>query len=142
FDVYDEEGWTLLPNGQILTVDAYVFQYDPLGTNSEVYDPKTGKWSSAGNTPVQLWDSCGGENAASYELGPAVLRPDGTVFATGANGCGAGHTAIYDSRTGTWSAGPDFPNTYDSADGPAALETNGKVLIMVSPGLFKKGAKF
>ncbi len=25
FDVFDEEGWNLLPNGKILTVDAYVF---------------------------------------------------------------------------------------------------------------------
>src|SRR5215471_13130717 len=28
FDVHDEEGWTLLPNKQLLTVDAYVGQYD------------------------------------------------------------------------------------------------------------------
>src|SRR5512133_3768862 len=35
FDVYDEEGWTLLPNRRVLTVDAYVFQYDARGTNSE-----------------------------------------------------------------------------------------------------------
>jgi hypothetical protein len=27
FDVYDEEGWTLLPNGTVLTVDAYVFTF-------------------------------------------------------------------------------------------------------------------
>src|SRR5438093_1807423 len=30
-----EEGWTLLPNGKVLTVDAYVFQYDATGTRSE-----------------------------------------------------------------------------------------------------------
>src|SRR5215510_13050834 len=50
FDVNDEEGWTLLPDGKVLTVDAYVFQYDPAGTNSELYDPVTGTWSSAGST--------------------------------------------------------------------------------------------
>ena len=27
FDVHDEEGWTLLPNKKVLTVDAYVFVY-------------------------------------------------------------------------------------------------------------------
>ena len=112
FDPNDEEGWTLLPNGQVLAVDAYVplggFQYNPLGMNSELYNPASGKWHSAGSTAVQLWDSaanCGGLNAASFELGPAVLRPDGTVFYTGANSCGAGHTATYDSNTGTWTAG-------------------------------------
>src|SRR4029078_8889042 len=59
-DVYDEEGWTLLPNGQLLTVDAYVFQYDANGMNSELYTPSTGTWSSAGSTIRQILDShCG-----------------------------------------------------------------------------------
>ena len=142
FDVYDEEGLTLLPGGNLLTVDAYVFQYDPSGTNSEIYDAASGTWSSAGSTGVQLWDSCGGQNGASYEVGPMVLRPDGTVFATGANGCGAGHTAIFDTKTNTWAPGPDFNGGYGVADGPAALETNGKVIVMASPGVFKTGAKF
>ena len=57
FDVNDEEGWTLLPDGNVLTVDAYVFQYDAAGTNSEIYNTSTGTWSSAGSTVVQLWDS-------------------------------------------------------------------------------------
>jgi hypothetical protein len=102
FDIHDEEGWTLLPNKQVLTVDAYVGQYNPTGTNSEVYNPASGKWHSAGSTVVQLWDSaanCVGLHAASFEVGPAILRPDGTVFYTGSNGCGAGHTAIYNSNT-------------------------------------------
>jgi hypothetical protein len=145
FDVYDEEGWTLLPNRRVLTVDAYVFAYDARGTNSEIYNPASGAWSSAGSTMVQLWDSaahCGGHNHASFEVGPAVLRPDGTVFYTGANRCGAGHTAIYNSITGTWTPGPDFPDSLDIADGPAALEPNGKVLMMTSPGIFNTGSRF
>jgi hypothetical protein len=140
--VNDEEGWTLLPNKQVLTVDCYVFSYDAKGMNSEIYN---GAWSSAGSTIVQLWDSaamCGGKNHASYEIGPAVLRPDGTVFYTGANRCGAGHTAIYNSNSGVWTPGPDFPDSLDIADGPAALEPNGKVLMMASPGIFRTGARF
>ena len=39
FDIHDEEGWTLLPNKKVLTVDAYVGQYDPTGMNFEFYDP-------------------------------------------------------------------------------------------------------
>jgi hypothetical protein len=136
FDINDEEGWTLLPNGKLLTVDAYVFQYDATGTNSEIYNPAKGAWTSAGSTIAQLWDSCGGADAASYEVGPAVLRPDGTVLATGANTCGSGHTAIYNSHTGTWRAGPDFPAAYGVADAPAALEPNGNVLVFSSPSRF------
>jgi hypothetical protein len=71
FDVNDEEGWNLLPNGQVLTVDAYVFSYVADGTNSELYNPSTGAWSSAGSTIVQLWDSaaaCGGQRTRLYLL--------------------------------------------------------------------------
>jgi hypothetical protein len=145
FDLYDEEGMTLLPDGNALDVDAYVSKYDATGMNSEIYDTKSGTWSTAGSTVVQLWDSaanCGGASKATYELGPAVLLPDGTVFATGANSCGAGHTAIYDSSAGTWTPGPDFPGNFDIADGPGALETNGKVLVMASPGYGQVGSKF
>jgi hypothetical protein len=151
FDPNDEEGWNLLPNGKVLAVDAYVplppFPYEPKGTNSELYDPRTGSWSSAGSTIVQLWDSaiaCGGENEATFELGPAVLRPDGTVFYAGSDTCqlsagppptfANGHTAIYNSYSGRWTPGPDFTGGNNIADGPASLEVNGKVLMMASPG--------
>ncbi len=150
FDENDEEGWTLLPGGNVLTVDAYVNSYNGSGMNSELYNPGTGSWTSAGNTGVQLWDSaanCGGSSKASYEVGPAVLRPDGTVFATGANSCGAGHTSIYNVSAGTWTPGPDLgcsgcPSNLDIADGPAALEPSGKVLMMTSPGIFGGGGVF
>ena len=143
FDVHDEEGWTLLPNKKVLTVDAYVFQYDPTGINFELYNPASGKWTSpGGGTRVQLWDSaadCGGRRFASFEVGPAVLMNDGSVFATGANACGAAHTAIY---KGSWKAGPDFPDDLGIADGPAALEPNGKVLMMASPFIFQTPSTF
>jgi len=143
-DVNDEEGWTLLPNGTVLTVDAYVFAYQKNGKRYEIYHPSTGKWTSPGNTPVQLWDSYPNANNASYEVGPAVLRPDGTVFYAGANGAPGepGHTAIYDSNTKTWTAGPDFPDGLDIADGPAALLPGGNVLLQTSPGIFNTGSKF
>jgi hypothetical protein len=137
FDENDEEGWTLLPGGKVLTVDAYVNRFDPNGTNSEIYNPSTGSWTSAGSTVVQLWDSHG-----SNEVGPAMLRPDGTVFATGANGAGAGHTSIYNPSTGGWTPGPDFPGNLDVADGPAALLPDGNVLVSASPGIFLNGTVF
>jgi hypothetical protein len=140
--VNDEEGWTLLPDGRVITTDAYVFGYQADGTNSEIYDPATGTWTSAGSTIVQLWDSYPNADKASYEVGPSVLRPDGTVFFTGANGHGPAHTAIYDSHTGAWSVGPDFPDLLGISDGPAALLPDGNVLLEASPGIFKPGAVF
>lgn len=128
-DGNDEEGWTLLPSGKVLTVDA-TNQTNP--TNSELYDPATGSWSSAGSTIVQLADP------RSSELGPAVLRPDGTVFAAG----GTSNTAIYNTLTGAWTQGPTFQNGLDVADGPAALLPSGNVLIDSSPGVFNPGSQF
>jgi hypothetical protein len=142
FDENDEEGWTLLPNGNVLTVDAYVNSFSATGTNSEIYNTKTGTWATAGSTINQLWDSSVGCGSPSYEEGPSILRPDGTVFWTGANRCAAGHTAIYDTTTSTWSAGPDFATGLDIADGPAALLPDGNVLLDTSPAIFKKGSKF
>src|SRR5579863_2175713 len=139
FDGNDEEGWTLLPNGKVLTVDTYLgVPYNPNGTNSEIFDPTTKAWSTAGSTVQQLWDShalCG-QTKETHEMGPAALRPDGTVFATGANTCPstAGHTAIYDTKTETWTAGPDLPGVNDMADAPAAILPDGNVLIDVNPG--------
>jgi hypothetical protein len=129
-DINDEEGWTLLSSGKVLTVDAFT------GTNSELFDPVSGVWSSAGSTGVTLVEP------RSSELGPAVLRPDGTVLATGATG----HNAIYNTLTGVWSPGPDFPQVngvyLDIADGPAALLPNGNVLAGASPGVFRVNTRF
>ena len=94
---------------------------------------------------MQLWDSaakCGGENVGTFEVGPAVLRSDGTVFYTGSDTCphGKGKTAIYNSYTGTWTKGPDFPDVdgvtdINVADGPASWEPNDKVLVHGEPRL-------
>jgi hypothetical protein len=129
-----EEGWTLLPNQKVLTVDAN----NPSNlTNSEIYNPATGSWSSAGSTIVKLPDT-NSDSSGSHEVGPAVLRPDGTVFATG----GTSNTAIYNAASGAWSAGPAFPSGIDVADGPAALLPNGNVLVDASPGIFHPPSQF
>jgi hypothetical protein len=129
-DRNDEEGWTLLPNGKVLTVDAED------APNSELFDPTTQTWSTAGSTIVRL------EDPGSEEIGPMVLRPNGVVFATGANAGGAGHTSNYDTKTGDWAKGPDIPSGLDIADGPAALLPDGNVLIMTSPGVYNNGVQF
>jgi hypothetical protein len=132
-DSNDEEGWTLLPNGMVLAADA---NNTANLTNSELYNPSTGSWSSGGSTVVKL-DDTNADGTGSHEMGPAVLRPDGTVFATG----GTSNTAIYNTATGAWAAGPAFANGFDVADGPAALLPNGNVLVDASPGVFKAPSK-
>ena len=134
-DRFDEEGWGLLPNGDVLTVDALD------APNSEVFNPTTKKWTSAGSTIVRL------EDPGSQEVGPLVLRPDGTVFAAGAAPPGtAGHTAIYNTKTKKWKAGPDFPKVNGVAlacdDAPSAVEINGNVIVMTGPPVFGLGASF
>jgi hypothetical protein len=136
-DFNAEEGWTLLPNGTILTADV---KHAP---NSEIYTPSARSWASAGSTVVDLHSpspfgciNYGPGGSLCYyppgEIGPAILRPDGTVFATGSytsTGSGAGHTAIYSTLTGTWTAGPDFPNGDNAGDDFAVLLPNGSVLV-------------
>jgi hypothetical protein len=146
-DFNAEEGWTLLPDGTVLTADV------KNATNSEIYTPAHGSWKSAGSTIVDLHSPylgpCvpyGPKPKDCYpppgEIGPAILRPDGTVFYTGSGsggGNGPGHTAIYytrGSKAGTWSAGPDFPNGDNAGDSYAILEPSGNVLVFGVSGNF------
>jgi hypothetical protein len=132
-----EEGWTLLPNGSILTADVKA------APNSEIYTPSLKEWVTAGSTIVDLHSpstlgciSYGPGGTLCYyppgEIGPAILRPDGTVFYTGSyskSGNGRGNTAVYDTLTGEWTVGPIFPNGDNAGDSFAALLTNGDVLV-------------
>jgi hypothetical protein len=133
FDLNFEENWNLLSDGTVLTVDAYVDKVVFLPpNNSERYDPAKDMWTSAGNTQVKLPDSFTTSNTS--EVGPAVLRPDGTVIAFGA----IKDNAVYKTSTGTWMAGPPFPMVagmqLNVQDGPASLLPCGNVLVMASPG--------
>jgi hypothetical protein len=128
-DINDEEGWTLLPSGNLLTVDA---NNGANPSTYEIYNTGTGTWSSGGSVGTLLVD------LSSHELGPAVLRPDGTVFYAGA----APNNRIYNSSTNTWSAAPSFGSGLDIADGPASLLPDGNVLLDTSPGVFNTGSVF
>jgi hypothetical protein len=146
-DFNAEEGWTLLPDGTILTADV---KNSP---NSEIYNPSTGTWKTAGSTVVNLASHDSSGNCYKYgpgphdcyyppgEIGPSILRPDGTIYYTGAgqagSGYGTGHTAIYYTRgshAGTWAAGPDFPNNDNAGDSYAVLEPSGNVLVFGRSG--------
>jgi hypothetical protein len=129
-DGFSEEGFALVPDGSVLTVDC------EHGTNSELYNPTTSSWSSAGSTIVALPNS--GGLGIVPEMGPLMQRPDGTVVAFGATV----HTSVYNTATGTWTQGPDFPNSDDMADGPASLLPDGNVLVYTSPGVFSGTGSF
>jgi len=129
----DESGFTLLPNNKVLAVDVQrnANCFNGSTKSSELYDQNTGTWSCAAETPVQLWLQ------ADQELGAAVMMYNGKVLQFGG---AVSATAVYDVASNTWSAGPTPPGGQQQADGPAALEPNGKVLAMLSPGLFQFGA--
>ena len=123
----NEETWTLLPDGSVVTVSCADHPH------AERYIPATGTWISAGSTPVEL------VQGSSIEIGPALLLPDGRVFAVGATG----HTALYtpsgdQTGTGSWAAGPDFPTDSSgrllkAKDAPGCLLPNGRVLCVAGP---------
>ena len=144
-DFNSEEGWTLLPDGTVFTFDV------KNAPNSERYFLSSQTWITAGSTIVDLHSpspfGCipyGDHGQFCYfppgEVGPGILRPDGTVFATGSySTAGPGHTAIYTppaipTDPGTWTVGPDFPNNDDAGDSFAALLPNGNALVLGNSG--------
>jgi hypothetical protein len=160
-DDFAEEGWTLLPNGDLFTID--------VGTppHAEHYDPIAAQWYSDGNTPMGLTSPTSAPGGLTYgpaplevvggvtygpgptgtyfppgEIGPALLLPDGRVFATGAAASGAAaHTALYTpsatpAAAGSFTAGPDFANGDNAGDSSGALLPSGHVLIAAASGRF------
>ena len=166
-DYQDEQNYTLLPSGKVLTVDIWTCNFGDCGstdenpTNVELYTPSTGLWTTTGSTVtnntligstlVDPWQ-CG-----NFEIGPAALRPDGSLVGFGGNsGCQALVTAsgtsaaadpisIYNPTAGTWSAAPNVPAVCNSstgfpttnctlADAPAAVLPSGNILFAASGG--------
>ena len=129
-DFNAEEGWTLLPNGTVLTIDV---KDHP---NSEIYDAYAQLWTSAGSTGVQLTSPGVGKIEYGHhkyyhppgEIGPGMLLPDGSVFVAGSIPFPkkVAHTAIY--KGGLWSAGPDFPKDENPGDTGSVLLPSGNVL--------------
>jgi len=132
----NEETWTLLPDGSVLTVDVF-----SAGNAAERYIPATDAWGPAGpGAPPNLAlpqvtspNPLIGTRPVN-EIGPAVLLPNGTVFAIGATG----QTGLYNTATG-WSVGPSFPPdnspanlwpTLTAIDAPACLLPNGKLVCL------------
>jgi hypothetical protein len=136
-----EVSWVKLPDGSILTVDPLDGSAQSRGTNSERYIPSLTppRWVPDANLPVNLWANL--LPVAVGETGPAFLLPNGKAFFLG----GSGHTAIYTpsplggTNFGSWVAGPDIPGGLVSADAPAAMMPNGKILCSVSASPYIDG---
>ena len=147
-DPNDEEGWTLEPNGQLLTVDTW-----GVG-GTELFDPRSNTWSFAGAT------AAGGNPLNPFpvvELGPQVEMPGGNTFVVGGgtstdeppSPCTTDEetqTALYQYKGGTWTAGPEIPTIgneqYASTDGPGATLPDGNVLFDASACLYNYPTHF
>ena len=116
----DEASWVKHADDSILTID-------PWGQNSERYIPSQNLWVDDGIVPVPMYDPFG------FELGAALLLPNGQSFWLGSTG----HTVLYTptgtTAPGVWSQGPDIPGSHGTPDAPAAMMLNGRILCPVSP---------
>jgi len=147
-DPNDEEGWTLEPNGKLLTLDLWA------PGQTQLFNPYSRTWSFAGSTnvngnPVNPWPV--------VEIGPQVELPGGNVFVVGAGSstqeaptaCTTDadtQTALYQYKTGTWAAGPEIPpidgQEMDSTDGPGSILPDGNVLFDVSACVYNTPTHF
>jgi hypothetical protein len=150
-DPNDEEGWTLEPNGDLLTLDLWV----PDAT--QLFDPRTDTWSFDGNTAA---DGNPVDPFPVVEIGPQVEMPGGNVFVVGAGSStqqpptpcttdAPTQTALYTYQAGTagtWTAGPEIPaiggEEYDSTDGPGSVLPDGNVLFDASACVYNTPTHF
>ncbi len=145
-DPNDEEGWTLEPSGQLLTVDTW-----GIG-NTELFNPSNNTWSFAGFTPSSPVNPF-----PVVEIGPQVEMPGGNTFVVGSGSstqeaptpCTTDtetQTALYQYKAGTWTAGPEIPTIdnqeYDSADGPGSILPDGNVLFDASACVYNVPTHF
>jgi hypothetical protein len=142
-DRSDEEGWTALSGGGILTYDLFQSVANNQGY-AETYNSTQNAWTAispvdgtaTGTLPVLTSPALG------FELGPSMRLQDGRALVIGANQ----HTALYNQATNTWAAGPDIHGVlrnpfgrvehanFGADDAPAALMPNGHVLIAADAG--------
>jgi hypothetical protein len=142
-DRSDEEGWTALSGGGILTYDLFNSVANNQGY-AETYNSMQNAWTAispadgtaTGTLPVLTSPALG------FELGPSMRLQDGRALVIGANQ----HTALYNQATNTWAAGPDIHGVlrnsfgrvehanFGADDAPAALMPNGHVLMAADAG--------
>ncbi len=152
-DPNDEEGWTLEPNGQLLTVETWALP------QAQLFHPSTKSWSFAGamapnGNPVNLFPV--------VELGPQNEMPGGNTFVVGGGVApittefptkcttdASTQNALYHFKAGTpgtWTAGPMIKpiggKEYDATDGPGATLPDGDVLFDASACVYNVPTHF
>jgi hypothetical protein len=158
----DEAGWTLLPDGSVLTIDINngfaasstserwvkgtwnPAQFPQATTNNELSDCTYEVVS--GTRPYVVCPNT--HQFGNNEMGPQLLLTDGTVMAIGATGA----VSIYTPSTNTWVASTALPSTgcgpdsagstvCKAADAPGVLLPNGNVLLFAGPTYDNPGCK-
>lgn len=138
-DPNDEEGWTLEPSGQLLTVDTWAIG------NTELFNSINRRWRFGGFilglvNPFPI-----------VEYGPQVEMPGGNTFVVGGGTSQQeypspctdntpANTALYQyknsHKVGTWTPGPQIPTIdnqeYAATDGPGSILPDGDVLFDAS----------
>jgi hypothetical protein len=152
-DPNDEEGWTLEPSGQVLTVETWALP------QAQLFSPGTESWSFAGamarnGNPVNPFPV--------VELGPQVEMPGGNTFVAGGgvapittefpHKCttnASTQNALYHYKAGTvgrWTAGPMLKPIgkmeFDTTDGPGATLPDGNVLYDASACVYNVPTHF
>lgn len=137
----DESGWSTLGDGtgRIMMVDVQTNSNCGNSTkSSEYYDPNDKTWHCGPQLTQQLWQQSDQELGSGTVFYPTSNHPKGGMFQMGGNVVASN---IYDVASNTWATGPTLSN-FQQADGPGAVEPNGKVLVQISPGLFASGCTY
>jgi len=131
---FDESGWNLMPNGEVLMVNVYLGQYGS-GTADgySIYNPSTNTWTQYSSTAVQLWDSVAGIPAR-----PAMSLADHAnaqrnfflprrqrVRSRQHRNLQLEHQHVDRSR--------DVPQQNAANDAPGATEINGNAIVVTIP---------
>jgi len=150
-DPNDEEGWTLEPNGQLLSVEVWALP------QAQLFHPSSESWTFAGaifppGNPVNPFPV--------VEIGPQNEMPGGNTFVAGAGvstqfpptKCttkASTQSALYHFKAGTagtWTAGPMIKpiggKEFATTDGPGATLPDGDVLFDASACVFNTPTHF
>ena len=140
----DEQGYTLLPSGNVLTVDVWTHYPNANPTNAEKYNPGTRTW---GTRAIRRYRWSIRSSAVISKSGRphcAATAPWSSSAATRAASPGQPRTRsrFMISKSNSWTSAPDVPSVCgsdgatacDLADAPAALEPNGNILFAASAG--------
>jgi hypothetical protein len=150
-DPNDEEGWTLEPSGQLLSVEVWALP------QAQLFQPSTESWSFAGAMAP------GGNPVNPFpvvEIGPQNEMPGGNTFVAGAGVSSQfppakcttkanTESALYHFRAGTpgaWTPGPVIKpiggKEFATTDGPGATLPDGDVLFDASACVFNTPTHF